>query len=64
MTQTDLAGLCYEKKHKFVVAYKAKDGSYKKAYVCARDAYSAGEMMRKNGDVVRLYDVSLYKEGM
>lgn len=64
MTQTALTDLQTCKKYKFVVAYKAKDGSYKKLYVCARDQYSAGELVRKNGDVVRLYDVSLFKEGM
>jgi hypothetical protein len=64
MTQTALTDLCCEKKHKFVVAYKAKDSSYKKAYVCARDAYSAGELVRRNGDVMRLYGVDSYIEGM
>lgn len=64
MIQSSLTDVCHEKKHKYVVAYKAKDGSYKKLYVCARDQYSAGELVRKNGDVVRLYDVSLFKEGM
>jgi len=64
VTQTALTDMMTCKKHKFVVAYKAKDGSYKKVYVCARDAYSAGEMVRQNGDVLQLYDVSIYKEGM
>jgi hypothetical protein len=60
--QTALTGLMACKKHKFVVAYKAKDGSFKKNHILATDAYSAGEIVRKNGDVVRLYDVSVYED--
>jgi hypothetical protein len=60
MTQTALTDMMTCKKHKFVVSFKARDGSYKKRYIIATDAYSAGEIARKEGDVRQLYDVSLY----